>query len=181
MSHKWYDKKNKYGGRKNRDRNTNGGQVQRTDYAPVAAAPVVTAVMTEDDKPLSAAGVVSRNLQTDTTFRPEEKTPYLKLHEVQSFACKGIDSGADGGYKPDQQEKALLGLMYQLGQFAREMAAQPRGEPSNAMLRKRIGAMVVHCAELAILSGTSLDAAVAERVNEMCSTDRRYDKPSSML
>ncbi len=104
----------------------------------------------------------------------------LKLFEVQSFASKGITSGADGGTRREQRDQAVLGIMHELGQFAKEM----RGSSDEArpnLARRRLGAIIQYCAEIAILEGTTLDAAMIERVNEMCASDKRYERPASLM
>lgn len=104
----------------------------------------------------------------------------LKLREVQSFAANGVKSGSDGGALEEQHGQSVMAIMSELGQFAKEMSKKDKAlKPGLA--RKRIGAMLIHCAELCILNGITLDAAVVDRVNELCDLDKRYDRPSSLL
>jgi hypothetical protein len=104
----------------------------------------------------------------------------LKLFEVQSFASKGVTSGADGGTRREQRDQAILGIMHELGQFAKEMRGSSEEARPN-LARRRLGAMIQYCAEIAILEGTTLDAAMIERVNEMCASDKRYERPASLM
>jgi hypothetical protein len=106
----------------------------------------------------------------------------LKLSELQSFGCHGVASGADGGDQLEQHDKAILGIMAELGQYAKEMRMKRVSrEIAPNLARKRIGAILLHCAELAIMNGINLDDAVIEKINELCAMDNRYQRPESMI
>jgi hypothetical protein len=112
---------------------------------------------------------------------PLSPTWELKLFEVQTFAGKGITSGSDGGQRRDQHADAVLGIMEELGQLAKDMRGAQTPEMKTSLIRKRLGGILLHCGELAILNGTTLDASMTEKMNDLCLADKKYELPASLM